>query len=577
MASLQFLNLEGNELWGSIPSELGNLVSLKDLFLDNNRLTGIIPPSFADLVALRRFRFHLNPGLCAQADITVQTWLSGIGDVRGPDCSSSETTSSIFVPVLLTSAGRNNSFFTSELILTNRGTEEATLYYTYTAHAGGVRGTATDSLARRRQRIQSDALGYLTGLGIPISGSGNRIGTLRVDVSGSSEVSVMTRTTTGVPEGRAGLAYPGIAYEEGLEEAVYLCGLRQNTRDRSNVAVQNMGSPGLGAITLRTTVFSGEADDSRSRNLGEVTLQPGGFYQYDEVLKVLGSPVQGYVRVEKVEGDAPFYAYGVINDNFNSDGSFVSPVTEFSLVETIGQTLPVIIETGNFQSELTVTNFSASEKIIDFSFVADAIHTAGDIATFSLTLKAGEQRILPELVEDLRQKGVAGIGPAGRDFVGALFAAPAEGDMNGMVIGARTGSPDGRGGHYSLFYNGVPYGAASIESTWIFGLQQNAENRSNLALVNTGEVDGNDSVFNLQIYDGVTGRLANTVAGIRVPALGWYQIDSILGDYAPGTTQGYVRVRKVSGANPFLAYGVVNDGGAPGERSGDGAYLPGRE
>ena len=30
------------------------------------------------------------------------------------------------------------------------------------------------------------------------------------------------------------------------------------------------------------------------------------------------------------------------------------------------------------------------------------------------------------------------------------------------------------------------------------------------------------------------------------------------------------------GGNPFLAYGVVNDGGAPGQRSGDGAYLPGQ-
>ena len=38
-----------------------------------------------------------------------------------------------------------------------------------------------------------------------------------------------------------------------------------------------------------------------------------------------------------------------------------------------------------------------------------------------------------------------------------------------------------------------------------------------------------------------------------------------------------LRQREVSGENPFLAYGVVNDGGAPGERSGDGAYLPARE
>ena len=87
---------------------------------------------------------------------------------------------------------------------------------------------------------------------------------------------------------------------------------------------------------------------------------------------------------------------GVINDNFNSDGSFVFPLTESSLVGTSGQTLPVIIETGTFQSELTLTNFSASDKQVDFSFVAEAVETGDDTAAFSLTLEAGEQRILPD-------------------------------------------------------------------------------------------------------------------------------------------------------------------------------------
>ena len=130
-----------------------------------------------------------------------------------------------------------------------------------------------------------------------------------------------------------------------------------------------------GEITLRITVFSGDAPDAGGRMLDDRKLKPGEFYQYNEVLKVLGSAAQGYVKVEKINGDAPFYAYGVINDNFNSDGSFVFPVTESSLVGASGQTLPVIIETGNFQSELTVTNFSASEKTVKFSFVADAVET----------------------------------------------------------------------------------------------------------------------------------------------------------------------------------------------------------
>ena len=483
-----------------------------------------------------------------------------------------EISSRLFVPVLLTSAGRNNAFFTSELTLTNRGTEEAILHYTYTARSGGGNGTATDKLAPGRQRIRPDAIGYLTGLGIPIPGSGNRIGTLRVEVSGSSEVSVTTRTTTAVPDGRAGLSYPGIAQDQGFQEAVYLCGMRENTQDRSNVAFQHMGAPDEGSITLRTTVYSGEADDTSPRIVGEVELQPGGFHQYSGLLGRLGTPAQGYVKVEKVGGEAPFYAYGVINDNFNSDGSFVFPLTQSVLVGTSGQTLPVIIETGTFQSELILTNFSTSDKQVDFSFVVDPAEAGSGTATFSLSLKAGEQSILPNLVSWLRQQEVAGIGPAGRPFVRALFATPAEGDMSGIVIGARTGSPDKRGGQYSLFYNGVPYGSASIESAWIYGLQQNAENRSNLALVNTGEIDDSSITLEITIYDGSGDRQPRTKSVTLGPRR-WTQENGILGNIS----QGYVQVRKTSGNNPFVTYGVVNDGGRPGERSGDGAFLLSQE
>ena len=436
------LDLSNNQLTGILPVQLGYLVDLEGLTLWGNRLTGIIPPSLTNLAALNRFLFHLNSGLCVQADTSIRNWLDGVGDVRGPECSSLETISSIFVPVILSAAGLNDSSFSSELTLTNRGAEEAVLRYTYTAHVGGGSGTATDRLAPGRQRIQSDALGYLRELGMPIPETGKRIGTLRVEVSGSSDASVSTRTTTAVPEGRAGLAYPGIAEHEGFRETVYLCGLRQNRQDRSNVALQNTGTFGEGAITLRTTIFSGEADESGSRVLREVELEPGEFHQYNRILTEMGFE-NGYVKVERVEGTAPFYAYGVINDNFNSDGSFVFPVTESSLVGTGGQTLPVILETGNFRSELTVTNFSASEKTIDFSFVADAVGTADDTATFSLELKAGEQRILPDLVGWLRNQEVDGIGPAGRHFVGALFATP----CRGRHERDRDRSPDGGSGH----------------------------------------------------------------------------------------------------------------------------------
>ena len=519
------------------------------------------------------------PAQGSGADREVLVPLSNNPLTGSPPSSSTnpDGTSSLFVPVILNASGQNDSFFTSELTLTNRSGEEATLHYTYTAHRGGGSGTATDRLAPGQQRIKPDAIGYLIDLGLPIPSSGHRLGTLRVEVSGSSEVGVSVRTTTSVPEGRAGLAYPGIAAAAGFNEAVYLCGLRQNTHDRSNLAFQHMGNPEEGPITLRTTVFSGEPGDPTPRVLEEVTLEPGGFHQYNGILATAGF-TQGYVKVERVSGTAPFYAYGVINDNFNSDGSFVFPVTASSLMGARGQTLPVVVEMGTFTSELMVTNFYEEAKNLLLGFVADGIRTPDQTARFRMTIEAGQQRIIPDVIDtQLRQKGVAGVGATRGGLAGALFASVTGGDMSGIVIGARTSASDGRNGQYGVFYSAVPDGQRFTKSVWVDGLQQDTENRSNLALVNTGEVDDSPSVFHLEIYDGTTGRLANTVTGLTVAARGWRQINGILGKYAPSSTQGYVRIRKIFGNNPFLAYGVVNDGGAPGERSGDGAYLPARE
>ncbi len=493
----------------------------------------------------------------------------------GPlDVLATRMISRSFVPVLLTAEGRRGSFFTSELTLTNRGSQEARLDYAYTAHAGGGSGTAFDLLAPGEQQIEPDALGYLQRLGIPIPASGNRIGTLEVEALATEEVGVLVRTTTLVPEGRAGLAYPGIATEAGFHELVYLCGLRQNSRDRSNVALQHMGTTEDGPITLYAWVHSGE---NASAFLKEVKLEPGGFRQFSGVLSEHQYP-HGYVEVRRASGTAPFYAYGVINDNFNSDGSFVFPVRKHSLEGKRGQTLPVIVETRDFSSELTVTNFSEEAKTLQFSFVAEGLTTPDRTARFSLRLEPGQQRIIPDVIEtEMRRKGVEGVAAERGGLAGALFATVKSGDMSGIVIGARTGTPDGRGGQYGVFYNAVPDGAAFTGSAWIDALQQNQDNRSNLALVNTGEVDGTESVFDLDIYDGDTGLLVRTVATKPLPARRWRQINAILADHAPGTTQGYIRVRQVSGNNPFLAYGVVNDGGAPGQRSGDGAYVPARE
>ncbi len=532
-----------------------------------------------------------NAGSIANAELVISAGFNPGDASTPPDAMTTMTT---FVPVVLDSTGKNNSHFTSELALTNRGSDAAMLNFTYTAEAGGpeMPATATGMLGPHQQMIASNAIEYLRGLNVPIPATGNRVGTLRVDVSGSSDVSAVVRTTTptAVPEGSAGLAYLGIAGNEGFhEEIVYLCGLRDNPGDRSNVAVQNMGSEG--SITLRITAFSGDPADPNGKMVWEDTLGPGEFHQVNEVLKNAGkaAPVGltfggGYVKVERVEGMAPFYAYGVINDNANSDGSFVFPVSAGSLMGAMSQTLPAVVESGPFTTELTLTNFSDQQKVLMFSATHDKIQTEDKTAGFGpVPITPGHQYIIPNALQFARQAYQLDV-PTG--FVAPLEVQAVGGDLSGIVMGARVVAQadpeDMARGQYGVFYTAVPQGMGFTGEAWVDGLQQNQENRSNLALINTGEVNDEDIVFELDIYDGETAMLVKTVTmeeedKLVVPAKGFKQINQVL-KHAPGTMQGY-KIRKAMGtsANPYLAYGVVNDGGSPGQRTGDGAYIPARE
>jgi hypothetical protein len=152
-----------------------------------------------------------------------------------------------------------------------------------------------------------------------------------------------------------------------------------------------------------------------------------------------------------------------------------------------------------------------------------------------------------------------------------LFASVSSGDLSGVSLAARTSTPGG-GGRYGLFYPSVPNGSASTTTAWVYDLQQDAESRSNLALVNTGEQDGSSSTFQIDLFDGNTGVQVSNI-GISLGAGSWAQIGTILAQYAPGTNQGYAHITLTAGNNPFIVYGVINDGNQPGARTGDGAFL----
>lgn len=504
----------------------------------------------------------------------------GTGDVLGalvkPAPKFSQT---LLVPAVLSASGVNESFFTTQMSLLNRGKIATEIDVEYVDRTGVSYGGLTTSLDAGRQQQIPDVITWLRSGGASIPGEGNQVGTLRVTfktLSSPDAGLVLARTTTPVANGRAGLAYPGVPYADLLtNETAFICGLRQDGRDRSNVALMHAGGAQDGAILLRLTVFSGDSRQPVVRELPPARLLPGTFLQLDAILEPLGL-TRGFIKIERTQGTAPYYAFGIINDLANSDGSFIAPQREFQLAGRTVMTLPVAVESWPYETELFVVNTSNRSRRVILRYQADALGGPGRGVDLSLSLFPYEQKVLPSFVQYLRENVGGIIPPAGTTFLGSVRVRTGEGesDLDGLFTGARTFNP-GPAGFYGLYYGSVGRSEGAVFSAHIQGLRQDEVNRSNLALINTGERDSSESRYRLEIFDGATGTKVATVEGpeTTVPAGGFKQIERILGRLAPGVSQGWVRVTRRTGSNPFIAYGVINDGGAPGERSGDGSFV----
>lgn len=517
----------------------------------------------------------------AGSDFTLTTGAYQASEGNGAFVARLLGDAEVFVPIVLATTESDGSAVNSELTLSNRGTWPATLEFTYTAAFGEGSGTATDNLPAGRQRIVPDAIEYLRELGVPIPDSGDRGGSLSVRFSGlnsESEGAVAVRTIRTVDGGRSGWAHPGVS--TGFHQPVYLCGLRHDDADRSSLVIHNLGPRESGEITLRLTIVSGDPHQPDSFVLEDQTLGPGSFSEIDDVLRSGELSLEnGYVRVEKVDGQAPYYAYALLTDQGGSDGSLIVPVPEKATVGRKGQTLLAVEKTARFNSELVVTNWSESWKVVGFSVLSDGIQNT--LGSRLVSLRPREQIIVPGFVSWLHNEGVGlpgffpGLGAPGEDFSGSIFVAITDtGEDSGLYVGVRNSTlVDGRRRGY--VHAAVPYGDSHHTPAWVYGLRQDQEKQTDLGIVNTGELSDETSLFSVEIYDGETGMLVHTIEEVELEARKSIRLESILEQNAPETNQGYVRVSRISGSNPFVTFAVVSDGFQAGQSSGDAFFIYG--
>jgi glucose/arabinose dehydrogenase len=466
------------------------------------------------------------------------------------------------VPVVVDAAGENSARFVSEITLGNRGTTDSPVAVTFTAAdalSSTGSGTFTTSIPAGRQLVFTDALQWLrqNGLFIPLGDQG---GTLRLAFSGLSSgdaAFASVRTLAVLPGGRAGLAYPALSPNETLEAPVALYGLREDSSFRSNVALVHAGDPATGApVTLRVTVFNGAAGDGRSVTLQDVALASGQWTQLNRVLASAGY-ANGWVTVERVAGTDPFYAYGVVNDNVTGDGAFVAPAMRGQRISSV--TVPAAVHTPTFTTELCLTN--AGTVPIRLSFRGFSLS--------DLVLQPQEQSFIPDVLSYLSGSASA--------WATALWIS-SNGGATAFHASARTFSSAAAGGTFGVAYAGVSREESPLSETWVYGLKQDGLSRSNLALA---VVDAPwafpadnppPSPMNVDFFDGDSGLFKGTsVVPLQLRG-DWQQVNSALSSF--GIRNGYVRVRApVGNHQPFLVYGVVNDGAVPGQGTGDGSYL----
>jgi hypothetical protein len=241
----------------------------------------------------------------------------------------------VTVPIVLEAKGAGTSFFTSELVLGNTavgsGTVAAELRYSASPLLGGGVGSGTVSVdvPAGGQVVLPNFIQLLRDRGLPIP-AGNAGGALFVRFAGvgaGDTVFAGARVSTPNPDtaqgGAFGVFSPGLPTGELFDGSATIAALRKDAAARANLAVVNAGtSPIELAVALRSSANGSPLGSTLTRSLG-----PGEWYQWSDVFgKAAAEPGEAWAVVTRTSGSAPWYAYGVLNDEKTSDGSLVGGV-----------------------------------------------------------------------------------------------------------------------------------------------------------------------------------------------------------------------------------------------------------
>ncbi|MEO8055417.1 MAG: S53 family peptidase [Acidobacteriota bacterium] len=500
----------------------------------------------------------------------------------GPQPATPASGPGVQAPVVLDVFGAGGSHYTSDLVAVNRGTSDATLLlrFAQTPAPATPGPTIARWLGAGRQFRVADVIAFLNanGYSLPSDGSA-KLGTLFATFVGASDpltIFVGSRTSTPNPNASVGGAFGTFSTASATGGApsgdAWIYGLRENGQFRSNLALVH--APGAasgvaaGPVTLEVQIYDGDSGAPAGAPLTQV-LQPGQFFQYNRVLTLAPTGVaNGYARVRLTSGTDRFIAYGVLNDGAaagggTSDGSFLPANATEGLI-------PIILDlpgATHYTSDLTLTNPTSSAVAVTLTYTASTAFSGAGSGTKTATLAARQQLVVANAITYLRGLGLAI--PATGNQGGTLL-------VSGAPALARTSNPNpdaAVGGTFGLAYPAVGASARAKGEAWVYGLRQDGDARTNLAIADARAGNTAGVEYTVDVFDADTGAAAPVLTKKVTLAGGqWTQFNTILVD--TGIAHGFARIRPSSGTSDFVAYGVVNDGPTAGSRTSDGSYVP---
>lgn len=487
-------------------------------------------------------------------------------------CDGSTFARTFVVPAVVSIPGVGGTYFSSEVVLTNRGTTDVTVDLTYVAARGGGSGHASIGLPAGRQRILEDAIADLCALGIPIPEGEGNAGSLRVRFSGAAspaDVSAQSRVRSPFARGEVGVGVEPVPALQGPTGPSIVPLLRESALDRTNLALVSLADEGEPDVTLRVHLFPTDGTHAEPVVLPDIRLAPGAFVQLDRVLASAGGGMaSAWARIERVNGDASYAAYAVLNDNASADGSVVAAVPDTPNFSSGPLLVPTVAETDRFTTELVLTSTVDHEVTAYVTFASPALGSKDHRERLEVPVPAGGQASLPAFAKPLCARWESSGGSA-FPCAGMLTV-----EVYGGVHAVTRTTASGDAGRFGVAVQAQPIPVALGAPCWIDGLRQDDAHRTNVGLVNTNYFY--PARYRLDVFDGDSGTLAATVSDVEVDTGGWRQIDGLLATYAPGVTNAYARV-VFAGGWPYegfpIAYGVLNDGSGAGQGNGDGTML----